>query len=119
MAFHLAQLNVARLLHPLDHLRIKEFMDGLALINVLPGQSPGFVWRLQTDSGNGTGVHRPWSKDPFAKRSDWFEKPNHAQYLLCWVPVRSNGASPNAFWFGKLFPAQLVEGAPASLCAQP
>ena len=148
MGFHLAQLNVGRLLHPLDDPRIKEFMDGLDHINQLADQWPGFVWRLQTDSGNATDVHHPWSQDPFAlvnmsvwktaedlkefvyrsghldyylKRADWFEKPNEAHYVLWWVPVghipnleeardrlehyRTHGASPQAFWFGKLYPA--------------
>ena len=65
MAFHLAQLNIGRVLHPLDHPQMKEFMDGLDHINALADQWPGFVWRLQTDSGNATDVHHPWSEDPF------------------------------------------------------
>jgi hypothetical protein len=155
MAFHLAQLNIARLLHPLDHPQIKEFLDGLNHINALAEESPGFVWRLKTESGNATDVHHPWSDDPFTlvnmslwksaedlkqfvyrsghleyylKRSDWFEKPREAHYVLWWVPLghipsldeargrlehyRAYGASPHAFWFGKLFPAPAVSVAP-------
>jgi hypothetical protein len=154
MAFHLAQLNVARLVHPLDHPEIKEFVDGLDHINALAEQSPGFVWRLQTDAGNATDIRHPWSQDPFMlvnmsiwkspedlkqfvyrsghldyylKRSDWFEKPSEAHYVLWWIPqghipnldearerlenYRANGASQHAFWFGKLFPAPAVAAA--------
>jgi hypothetical protein len=156
MACHLAQLNLARLLHPLDDPRIKEFVDGLEHINQLADQSPGFVWRLQTDSGNATDVHHPWSQDPFRlvnmsawespqdlkqyvyrsghldyylKRSEWFEKPSEAHYVLWWIPAghvptlveagerlkhyRTHGASPHAFWFGKLFPAPAMSATPA------
>jgi hypothetical protein len=156
MAFHLAQLNVGRLLHPADHPQIKEFMDGLDHINALADQSPGFVWRLQSESGNATDVHHPWSQDPFAlvnmsvwespedlkqfvyrsghleyylKRADWFEKPTQAHYVLWWVPAghipsldearerlehyRLHGATPHAFWFGKLFPEPAFSIAPA------
>lgn len=130
MAFHLAQLNVARLLHPLDHPQIKEFIDGLDHINALAEQWPRFVWRLQTDSGNATDIRHPRSQDPFTyylKRSHWFEKPIEAHYALWWVRqghipsleeardrlehYRANGASPHAFWFDKLFPAPEVSAA--------
>jgi hypothetical protein len=156
MGYQLAQLNVGRLLHPLDDPRIREFVDGLEHINRLAEQSPGFVWRLQSDSGNATDLQHPWSQDPFMlvnmsvwkgpdelkafvyrsghldyylKRSDWFEKAAQAHYVLWWVPeghipnleearerlehYRTQGASPRAFWFGKLFPAPAMSQAPA------
>jgi hypothetical protein len=148
MAFQLAQLNIARLLHPLDHPQIGDFVAGLDHINELADNSPGFVWRLKTDTGNATDVQHPWSSDPFmlvnmsvwespgdlknyvyrsghldyyVKRADWFEKPTQANYVLWWIPAghiptlaegkrrlehyRQHGATPHAFWFGKLFPA--------------
>ena len=63
---HLAQLNVGRVLHPVDHPAIRPFMDGLDHINRLAESSPGFIWRLQTESGNATDVRHPWSANPFA-----------------------------------------------------
>jgi hypothetical protein len=114
MEHHLAQLNVGRILHPLDDPRVRDFMDGLAPINALADSFPGFIWRLQTDSGNATDVHHPWSDDPFAlvnmsvwrspedlrryvyesghleylqRRAEWFEKPKRAHYVLWWVPA--------------------------------
>ena len=149
MHFHIAQLNVGRLLHPLDHPQIAEFVNGLDAINALAERSEGFVWRFQTASGNATDAQHPWSEDPFMivnmsvwktpehlknfvyrsghleyylKREEWFEKLTQAHYVLWWVPTghvpslteaqerlehyRRHGATPYAFWFGKLFPAQ-------------
>jgi hypothetical protein len=114
MDFQLAQLNIGRILHPLDHPQIREFMDGLDHINALAEQSPGFVWRLQSESGNATDVQHPWAQDPFMlvnmsvwrspddlkqfvyrsghldyylKRADWFERPSQPHYVLWWVPA--------------------------------
>ena len=54
--WHLAQINIGRLRHPVDDLRVAEFMDNLDPINELAEQSPGFVWRLKDDSGNATAI---------------------------------------------------------------
>ena len=47
---HLAQLNVATLRHPIDDPRTADFADGLPIVNGAGEQSPGYVWRLQSDS---------------------------------------------------------------------
>ncbi len=49
---HLAQLNIARLHKPLDHVDNAEFVASLAAINLLAEASSGFVWRLKDDAGN-------------------------------------------------------------------
>jgi hypothetical protein len=112
--WNLAELNLARLIHPLDDPRIRDFVDGLDAINQLAEQSEGFVWRLKTDSGNATDVQHPWSADPFMlvnmsvwqspenlkqyvyrsghmdylrRRLEWFEKPSDAHYVLWWIPT--------------------------------
>lgn len=54
--WHLAQINIGRLKHPVDDPRVGEFMDNLDPINALAEASPGFVWRLQDDSGNATAL---------------------------------------------------------------
>ena len=63
MAYHLAQINIGRLIAPLDDPRIAEFIAQLAPVNALADAAPGFVWRLQSESGNATDV--PYSDDPF------------------------------------------------------
>jgi hypothetical protein len=156
MDFQLAQLNIARLLHPLDHPQIADFVTGLDEINALAERSPGFIWRLKSDSGNATDVQHPWSGDPFVivnmsvwrspqdlkeyvyrsahldfyvRRAQWFEKPAEPHYVLWWIPAghvptleeakerldhyRQHGATPHAFWFGKLFPAEVPAALPS------
>ena len=49
---HLAQFNIARMRHSLDDPRMAEFVDNVARVNGLADKMPGFVWRLQDESGN-------------------------------------------------------------------
>ncbi|HMK95900.1 MAG TPA: DUF3291 domain-containing protein, partial [Acidimicrobiales bacterium] len=53
---HLAQLNVGRLRAPIDDPMIDDFRRSLARINSLAEASPGFVWRLQDESGDATSI---------------------------------------------------------------
>ncbi|MEZ4656997.1 MAG: DUF3291 domain-containing protein [Caldilineaceae bacterium] len=55
-SFHLAQVNVARVIAPLDDPIMADFVAGLAPINAVADDSPGFVWRLQTENGDATSV---------------------------------------------------------------
>ena len=60
---HLAQLNIAKLVAPQDDPRVAPFFENLLRINQLGDQSPGFVWRLQDDSGLGATEIKAWD-DP-------------------------------------------------------
>jgi hypothetical protein len=60
--YHLAQINVARMLAPLDTPQMQAFVAGLEPINALADAAPGFVWRLQTEAGDATGL-RPFPDD--------------------------------------------------------
>jgi Domain of unknown function (DUF3291) len=109
---HLAQLNIARPRAPLDHPIMAEFMANLARINALGDASPGFVWRLQDDSGNATGLDQPFGLEIIAnmtvwedieslrafvfrsghvaflrRRAEWFEKLDGPPTVLWWVPA--------------------------------
>ena len=55
-AHHLAQVNVGRTVAPLDSAELAGFMALLDPLNALADAAPGFVWRLQTDEGNATGI---------------------------------------------------------------
>ena len=59
----LAQINVGRIVAPVDDPRIADFIAQLDEVNRLAERSPGFVWRLQSDSGNATDI--VYSEDPF------------------------------------------------------
>ena len=54
--YHLAQANIAKLIAPLEDPRIEGFRVQLDPINALAERSPGFVWRLKSDSGNATDI---------------------------------------------------------------
>ncbi len=62
MECHLAQINIARMLAPLDDPLMAGFVAELDAINALADHSPGFVWRIQTEEGNATDI-RPYDDD--------------------------------------------------------
>jgi hypothetical protein len=65
--FHLAQVNIGRLLAPLDSAQLADFVAALDPVNAVADAAPGFVWRLQTDEGNATSL-RAFEED--AARAD-------------------------------------------------
>ena len=112
MTHHLAELNVATLLHDLEHPAIDEFRNNLDRINTLAESMEGFVWRLKDDTGNATefsAFPNPliianmsvWkdvdSLKKFSyetahveflrKRKLWFERPTEVHMVLWWVPI--------------------------------
>src|SRR5205814_8769491 len=54
--FHLAQINVGRLLAPIDDDRIAGFVEALEPINRLAEARPGYGWRHQSDAGTATDI---------------------------------------------------------------
>lgn len=74
--YHLAQLNIARALGETDDPVMAEFMANLDDINALAEDSPGFVWRLQTDEGDATSVRA-------------FDDPLMLLNLTVWADVES------------------------------
>lgn len=108
--FQLAQINIGRLIAPLDDPLIADFVAQIDEINALAERSPGFVWRLQTDEGNATDL-RPFDDDRIIvnmsvwesiehlkeyayhsahtdvlkRRREWFEKFAGAFLALWWV----------------------------------
>jgi hypothetical protein len=110
--WHLAQLNVGRLLAPLDSPAIEGFRAQLDPVNALADADPGLVWRLQTENGNATSI-RPTEDDLFLinmsvwtslealraftyttahvqvlrQRRSWFEQLAESHLVLWWVPA--------------------------------
>ena len=54
--FHVTQVNIGLPRAPLDSPELMEFVELLESINAIVDDSPGFVWRLQTEDGNATAV---------------------------------------------------------------
>ncbi len=50
----LAQLNIARIAHPLESKEMQDFVLALNAINLLAETSPGFIWRLKDEANNAT-----------------------------------------------------------------
>ena len=69
-AHHLAQLNIARLRAPLDSPELADFVALLPEINGLAERSPGYVWRLQDESGDATAL-RPFGDDVIVNLTVW------------------------------------------------
>jgi len=111
-AYHLAQINVARARAPLDSPVMKEFVDAIDAMNALGERSPGFVWRLKSDSGNATDIRAyddplmivnvtVWESlealrdyafkshhgEYFRRRAEWFEKMDTPSLALWWIPA--------------------------------
>ncbi len=109
---HLAQFNIARAIAPLDDPVLADFMARLDEINALAEESPGFVWRLESDSGNATDirayddprmlinmsvwdslnslfdyVYMSGHSKVMARRREWFERFDGPYVVLWWVPA--------------------------------
>ena len=104
--FELAQLNVGRLLAPVDSPEIAGFVAELDRINALADSSPGFVWRLATEAGNATDI-RPTEDDLFLiNMSVWtsIETLRAFTYSTAHVDVLRGRRA----WFERLATAHLV-----------
>jgi hypothetical protein len=110
--YHLAQINIARMKAPLDDPLMQAFVAGLEPISALADAAPGFVWRLQDESGDATSL-RPFPDDFLIvnmsvwdsveslrhfiyktahveyvrQRKLWFEKLDQPIYALWWLPA--------------------------------
>jgi hypothetical protein len=110
---HLAQANFGRMVAPLDSPPLAGFVASLDPVNAVADAAPGFVWRLQDDSGNAASL-RPFDDDDLVivnmsvwesaealseftyrgghrevmlRRREWFAPMDEAHLVLWWVPV--------------------------------
>jgi hypothetical protein len=111
--YHLAEINIARMLAPLGDPIMADFVARLDEVNALADSRPGFVWRLQTDGGDATSIRAyddpqilvnmsVWQsldalsqfvyasesrhRDVMKQRRRWFERFDGAYMALWWVP---------------------------------
>jgi hypothetical protein len=108
--YHVAQVNIGRMLTPLDDPTMAGFVEMLDEMNALADRSPGFVWRLQTEEGDATSlrpyederilfnlsiweniedlksyVYKSAHADVMRRRREWFEKFEGMYLALWWV----------------------------------
>jgi len=74
--YHHAQVNIARMVAPLDSPVMAGFVAKIDEFNLLADRSPGFVWRFQNDSGNATYL-RPYDDDRIIFNLSVWETPEH------------------------------------------
>ena len=111
-AHHIAQFNIARMIAPINDPVMADFVAQLVPVNELADQTPGFVWRLQTDSGDATSlkvyddemiivnltvwesvealrefVYKKQHYGVLRDRKRWFEKFEGRYYALWWIPA--------------------------------
>ncbi|MER5600732.1 DUF3291 domain-containing protein [Streptomyces sp. NPDC002265] len=109
--YELAQVNIARLKFPLESPELKDFVDALDPVNAVADAAGGFVWRLESDSGNATDIpffgddwlivnmsvwrdtdtltafmYQGQHRELLARRREWFERVEEAMTTLWWVP---------------------------------
>jgi len=110
--YHLAELNIAQMRAPLTDPVMQEFVDNLIQINRLAEQSPGFIWRLQTEEGDATSLrvfdndrmivnlslwespetlrtyaYKSQHRDFLRRKKEWFDKLESVYFVMWWIPA--------------------------------
>lgn len=110
--YHIAQVNIGRILGEMDSPIMAEFKANLDPINALAESTPGFVWRLKGEGNDATSLrvyedrylivnlsvwetidalfgyvytsaHTPYIK----RRKEWFDKLTVPMMTLWWIPA--------------------------------
>lgn len=110
---HLAQVNIALPVAPLDSATLADFVAALDPVNATAEAAPGFVWRLQTEDGDATSVRvfdddrlivnmsvwesverladfvyrNPEHLAVLRRRKEWFARMAEAHHVLWWIPA--------------------------------
>jgi hypothetical protein len=109
--FYLAQINIAKIIAPLDSPIMADFTNNLDRINGVAEASDGFVWRLKDENNNATSIkifedefiivnmsvwkniesltHYVYKSDHiefFKRREEWFHKMPVAHMTLWYIP---------------------------------
>ena len=107
-----AELNVAHLRAPLDHVDTAEFVSVLEAVNRIAEVSPGFVWRLQDEEGRSASyitvyddplmivnlslwespealrhfVYRSGHASYLRRKREWFTESSTPDMVCWWLP---------------------------------
>jgi hypothetical protein len=110
--YEVAQVNIARLLAPLDDPLLADFVAQLDPVNAAADAAEGFRWRLETSEGNATAlrvfdddwlivnmtvwasveallafVYDSGHRAVLRRRREWFHRLTEAVTALWWVPA--------------------------------
>ena len=111
LQYHLAQVNIGKILAPMDSPLMSEFKNNLDRINALAEASEGFIWRLKEENNNATSikvfeddfmlinmsvwkdietlykyVYESAHMEYLKNRKAWFERFTEKYMALWWIP---------------------------------
>jgi hypothetical protein len=111
LQYHLAQVNIGKILAPMDSPQMSEFKNNLDPINALAEASEGFIWRLKDENNNATSikvfeddfmiinmsvwkdidslykyVYESAHMEYLKNRKAWFERLTEKYMALWWIP---------------------------------
>ena len=110
--YHLAQINVGKILGPIDSPVMSEFVANLDRINALAEDSDGFIWRFKDETNNATNMkffeddlmilnmsvwenvdalyqftYQSMHAEILKRRKEWFERMTDIFMALWYVPA--------------------------------
>jgi heme-degrading monooxygenase HmoA len=103
---HLAELNIARLKHPIGDPRVAEFVDALDLVNGAGKRMPGFVWILEDEAGSATSFRIDDDPQMIVNLTVW-ESAEHLKRFVFGV-VHKHFYEKRALWFDAMEQQHMV-----------
>ncbi|KAJ2960870.1 hypothetical protein NQZ79_g3877 [Umbelopsis isabellina] len=97
--YQLAQVNVGLGLADIDDPIMAEFKNNLDNINGLAESSPGFVWRLKSDTGNATDIKVYDNDFALVNLSVWDDKDSLFEFV--YKTAHKDFIRQRRLWFGK------------------
>lgn len=118
---HIAQVDIAHTRAPMDDPVMAGFVARLEPLNALADQSPGFVWRVESEEGEVSPVatisgqrvlfnlsvwesiealeiyiHKSNHVKAVQKTTEWFERPSKSPLELWWIAAGHIPTKPEA-----------------------
>lgn len=101
--YHLAELNIAEALYPMDDVRMHGFTNRINGVNAMADRADGFIWRLVDDDPDSDGALslRPFSNpNMLVNMSVWQDVPSLFDFVYKTVHTKVMDGKPN--WFTHL-----------------
>ncbi len=97
--YHLAQVNVARMVAPLSDPIMAGFVAKLDEVNALADRSPGFIWRFQTPEGNATALRAYEDERIIFNMSVWASLEDLTHYVYAMESTHRHVMKQRRQWF--------------------